>query len=54
MYNASGQKVMRKAIVHAGGNATEMLTLPALSSGLYHFRLKGKKDMQEQRIMIEQ
>ncbi|MGZ5287289.1 MAG: T9SS type A sorting domain-containing protein, partial [Flavisolibacter sp.] len=45
VYNASGQKVMRKAIVHAGGNATEMLTLPALSSGLYHFRLKGKKDM---------
>ncbi len=54
VFNAAGQKVMRRNIVHAGGNATEMLTLPALSTGLYHFRLEGSKKQLEQRIMITQ
>ena len=54
VFNSSGQKIMSRNITHAGGNATEMLSLPVLSTGLYHFRLNGNKQQLEQRIMISQ
>lgn len=54
VFNSSGQKIMSRNIAHAGGNATEMLNLPVLSTGLYHFRLNGNKQQLEQRIMISQ
>lgn len=53
LYNAAGQQVMSRKIVHNGGNATEGIDLPAIATGVYGITLRGNGLNIQQTILID-
>jgi hypothetical protein len=54
LYNILGQPVLQRTIEHAGGNSSQLLTLPSAAlNGVYVLRLFNKSTSFETRIIVQ-
>lgn len=52
LLNSLGQEVYRTQINHSGGSMKQMLQLPNLSSGIYHFRVSNESNKTVQTVIV--